>query len=204
VDIKRLARSGPPADPFNWASLDGRLDLSGYPTPYSDVAALLVFEHQMRAMNLLTRIGWEARIAQHEPRADATASLREHARDVVDYLLFVGEAPLASPVRGTSGFAEAFGAKGPRDSKGRSLRQLDLTTRLMRYRCSYMMYTAQFDALPAIAKAAIYERLWAILSGAERSQDYRHLDAADRRAIVEILLDTKADLPRFFSAAAVG
>jgi hypothetical protein len=66
------------------------------------------------------------------------------------------------------------------------------------------MYTAQFDALPAIAKAAIYERLWAILSGAERSQDYRHLDAADRRAIVEILLDTKADLPRFFSAAAVG
>ena len=52
--------------------------------------------------------------------------MREAAADLVDYLLFVDEAPFASSVRGSSGFTEKFAAVGPRDSKGRSLRQLDL------------------------------------------------------------------------------
>jgi hypothetical protein len=155
-------------------------------------------------MNLLTRIGWEARIARHDRQGDeAAASLRERAVEVVDYLLFVDEAPLAAPIRGTSGFSEAFGAGGPRDSNGRSLRELDLSTRLMRYPCSYMIHAPQFDALPADAKAAIYQRMWAVLSGVEPDPKYRRLSAADRRAVVEILLETKTDLPRDFSAAGI-
>ena len=61
--------------------------------------------------------------------------------ELVDYLLFIDEAPLPGPVHGTSGFAEKFAAQGPRDSHGRSLRELDLRTRLFRYPCSYMIYS---------------------------------------------------------------
>ena len=48
------------------------------------------------------------------------------ADEVVDYMLFVDEAPLPMPVRGRSGFAERMSASGPRDRKGRSLYELDL------------------------------------------------------------------------------
>ena len=68
-------------------------------------------------------------------------------RETADYLLFVDEAPLAAPVRGVSEFAKSFSGSGPRDRKGRSLRELDLQTRLFKYRCSYMIYSPAFDAL---------------------------------------------------------
>jgi hypothetical protein len=113
-------------------------------------------------------------------------------------MLFVDEAPIASRIQGTSGFATSFSERGPRDSQGRSLRQLDLTTRLLRYPCSYMIYSAQFDTLPAEARTAVYERLWAILSGKDRDTRYRHLSTADRRAVLDILRETKRDLPKYF------
>jgi hypothetical protein len=113
-------------------------------------------------------------------------------------MLFVDEAPIASRIRGTSGFAANFSERGPRDSKGRSLRQLDLNTRLLQYPCSYMIYSAQFEQLPADAKSAVYERLWAILSGKDKDVRYKHISATDRRAILEILRDTKRDLPKSF------
>jgi hypothetical protein len=94
-------------------------------------------------------------------------------------------------------------AQGPRDSRGRSLRQLDLEHRLLRYRCSYMIYSRQFEQLPASAKSAIYRRLWDVLSGRQRGDTYSRLSRADRAALVEILHDTKSDLPAYFSAAAV-
>ena len=156
-----------------------------YPSLQSDVAALMVLNHQTHATNLLTWVGWETRVAQaeHKPldRVDNAV------RDMVDYFLFVDEAPLPSPIAGTSGFSETFGARGPRDPNGRSLRQLDLTTRLMRYPCSYMIYSPAFDALPAVARDRIYARMWRILSGEETDRRYAKLSAADRRAVVEIL-----------------
>ena len=113
-------------------------------------------------------------------------------------MLFVGEAPIGAPMKGGSGFAEAFSARGPNDTKGRSLRQLDLRTRLFRYPCSYLIYSPQFERLPADAKAAVYSRLWAILSGKVAGAQYRQLSAVDRRAVIEILRDTKPDLPAYF------
>jgi hypothetical protein len=115
--------------------------------------------------------------------------------------LFVDEAPMPSAVRGGSAFTTEFPSKGPRDKKGRSLRDLDLTRRLLRYPCSYMIYNEAFDALPPEAKGLVYERLWAILSGAESKGDYAKLAAPDRRAIIEILRDTKPGLPPYFTAA---
>jgi hypothetical protein len=124
------------------------------------------------------------------------------ATEVVDYLLFVDEARLTDPVRGRSGFAERFAALGPRDKKGRSLRELDLNRRLMKYPCSYLIYAPAFDALPPAARDPIYRRMWEVLSGQERSERYLSaLSLADRQAIVEILRDTKPGLPAYFQGA---
>ena len=65
----------------------------------------------------------------------------------------------------------------------------------MRYPCSYMIYSEAFDSLPVEAKEAIYKRMWQILSGQESGQKYARVSLADRQAIVEILRDSKPDLP---------
>jgi hypothetical protein len=174
--------------PVHLDSLEGKCAPQTRLTPYSDIAALLVFEHQVRMMNLLTRAAWESRMAlagNHSLTQRARVALNELA----DSMLFVGEAPLQGGIAGTSGFAEAFASRGPRDSKGRSLRDLSLKRRLLRYPCSYMIYSGAFDALPAKAEAAVYRRMWKALSAKP---------AADRRAIIEILRETKPGLPRYF------
>ena len=168
---------------------------AAYLTPYSDAVAHLVFEHQLEMMNVLTRVGWEYRIAAAEARP--SANLERTVEDAVDYLLFVDEARIER-VRGTAGFAEAFEALGPYDDKGRSLRQLQLDGRLMRYPLSYLIYSAAFDALPAQARDAIYRRLWSVLSGDVKDERYERLSAGDREAIIEILAATKNGLPDYF------
>ena len=177
-------------------SVDGAFDLTGYPTPYSDIVALMVFEHQTRMMNLMTRAGWESRVAAlgRGDRAAAAARVRNAVNDLVDYMLFVDEAPLTKRIEGSSGFAERFSAIGPRDAKGRSLRDLRLETRLMRYPLSYLIYSPAFDALPDDVKDATCRRLHDVLSGKDNSPKFAHLTPPVRQAILEILKDTKTSV----------
>ena len=150
---------------LNRLTLDPRVDASAYPLPSSDITALMVFDHQGHAMNLLTRLGWETRVALAAGAAEfAKGELRELVHDTVDYLLFVDEPVLAAPVRGSSRFAEVFSAGAPRDRHGRSLRELDLQTRLFKYRCSYMVYSPAFTALPAQARQAVISRMREVLT----------------------------------------
>ncbi len=146
------------AETLDVATLRGKFDTDAYLSPYSDVVALMVFEHQMRMMNLITRFGWEVRVALHEKSDTLADLLRNGAREF-----------------------KVFAARGPRDRKGRSLRDLDLEHRLMKYPCSYMIYSEAFDALPAQAKQAVYGRMSEVL----RDQ-----------AVIEILRDTKNDWPQ--------
>jgi len=102
----------------------------------------------MHMMNLITRVGWEVRSALYEEQMTGSHAaheetiriLRETSRELVDFMLFVDEARLTSTIEGKSGFTQRFSMEGPADHKGRSLRQLDLHHRLMRYPCSYMIY----------------------------------------------------------------
>lgn len=171
--------------------------LHGYLSAQSDIVAHLVFDHQMRATNLLTRAGWEVRLAQGDG-GDVTAAARHGARDLVDALLYVDEAPLPAGLTSTSRFRAAFAARGPFDHTGRSLREFDLRARLMRYPCSFMIYSDAFDALPPVALDAVYRRLWTVLSGADTDPRYARVTTADRQAVVEILRDTKKGLPEYF------
>jgi hypothetical protein len=214
IDLAHLADVPPPAGTLNWSSLENKFDTGGYLAPQSDLVALLVFEHQMQMMNLLTRIGWEARVLDFrrgkieeqirlsgDDPSDQITPLDDAAQEVVDYMLFIEEAPLAGPIHGATEFAARFASQGPRDHRGRSLRQLDLRTRLLAYPCSYLIYSAQFDQLPGSAKDAIYRRMWQVLSGQEHDPAYARLTPENRVAIVEILRDTKPDLPSYFRSA---
>jgi hypothetical protein len=180
-------------------SVEGLFDLTGFLAPSSDVVALLVLNHQTQMLNHISRLGWEARVAAASPSADAERRVVEAATDLVTHLLFLDEAALVGPVKGSSGYGAWFAAQGPRDSRGRSLRELNLATRLFKYPCSYLIYSEAFDALPAAAKRAVYARLWEVLSGkAAPIRGQRVLAPADRQAVVEILRDTKSDLPSEF------
>ena len=175
-------------------NLNGRFDMTGYLSPYSDIVALLVLEHQAQMLNLITRVGWEARVGgevAHRPFASAV-------EEFVDYLLFVDESPLPGPISGPTPFAKRFSESAPRDTRGRSLRDLDLTHRLLKYPCSYLIYSEPFDALPAAAKDAVYQRMWEVLNGRATDARYSALSADDRTAIIEILRDTKKDLPSYW------
>jgi len=76
--------------------------------------------------------------------------------------------------------------------------QLDLEHRLLRYPCSYMIYSDAFDGWPAAAREAVYRRMYAVLSGADETTRYSRLSPSDRRAIIDILRETKRDLPAYF------
>ena len=174
-------------------NLAGRFDMTGYLSPYSDIVALLVLEHQAQMLNLITRLGWESRVG-----AEAHRPFEAAVEEFVDYLLFVDESPLPGPISGPTPFAKRFADSGPRDSRGRSLRELDLTRRLLKYPCSYVIYSEPFDALPDTAKDAVYQRMWNVLNGRATEARYSALSAADRTAIIEVLRDTKKDLPPYW------
>jgi hypothetical protein len=149
---------------LNRTTLIDRVSSGALLLPTSDIVALMVFDHQGHAMNLLTRLNWETRVAAADGVADfSKGELRELVHDLVDYFLFVDEPALPSPVKGVSAFADVFSAAGPRDTRGRSLRALDLQTRLFKYRCSYMVYSPAFQALPDASRRAVVARMHDVL-----------------------------------------
>ena len=195
-------------DGANVVDLTGFFDTERYLAPHSDIVALMVFEHQAEMHNRLARAAYEVRLALDrqeetnrflgEPpgtrRPSTERILESQAANLLRYLLFEKEVRLAAPIRGTSTFAAEFQAKGPRDRQGRSLRDLDLRTRLFRNPCSYLIYTPAFDALPAELLEVVYRELWSVLTAAPGDDGWR-LTKFERDAVREILLATKEGLP---------
>jgi hypothetical protein len=175
----------------NVLDLTKRFDTKAYLTPDSDIVALMVLGHQTHIHNLITVVGTNLR------GNPAESVVKDECDRLINPMLFVDAAPLTQPVTGTTKFAAEFSALGPRDSQGRSLHQLDLKTRLLRYPLSYLVYSKSFDALPQPAKTYIYQRFWEVLSGKDTSPSFKHLSPDDRKAILEILQETKPDFAAF-------
>ena len=188
----------------NVTSLQDRFNTAHYLEPTSDIVALMTLEHQTRMNNLMTRIGWDARIALREGngKLDATAQDRINSEidEMLGYMLFVDEAPLKAPVKGVSTFTKTFSERGPRDPKGRSLRDFDLQSRLFRYPLSYLIYSAAFDGLPAPVRDRLYRRLYDVLTGTEKTKPFAALSQPDRQAILEIVRATKTNLPAYWTS----
>jgi hypothetical protein len=181
----------------NLTSLEKRFDTSKYLLPTSDIVALMTLEHQTRMTDLMTRIGWDTRIAQHDSKLE-DAHLNDEIEEMVTYMLFQDERPIREPIQGVSSFTKTFPDRGPRDTQGRSLRDFDLKTRMFKYPLTYMIYSAAFDGMPDIVRDRVYQRLYAILSGKDQSDKYAKLSADDRKNILEIVRDTKPNLPAYW------
>ena len=187
--------------------LDGLVDTRPYLQPGSDLVALMVLEHQTQAHNAITAANYRARTAIYYEEAmnrsfdrpkgtlgpGAIRQIESTGEELLEYLLFSGEAQLESPIAGTSTFAEEFAALGPRDSQGRSLRDFDLRRRLFRYPLSFLIYDDSIDALPERLQDYLRRRLTEVLTGEDDSEPFQHLSRRTRRAIYEILKTTRPE-----------
>ena len=195
----------------NLDTLAGLLDTHPYLTDKSDIVALLVLEHQLNIENLITRANFKSRTLLARDPDDAEArtwnalspkmqrTLHPMLDTLVRAMLSVNTAPITDRIISTSGFDKWFQSRGPHDNQGRSLRQLDLQTRVFTYPLSYVIYSDGFDGLPECARDYIYQRLHAVLTGDETNTDFAHITAADRKATLEILTATKPEFARGIS-----
>lgn len=174
-------------DGVNLTDVSDRFDASFYLVADSDIVAMLIREHQTRAHNLLSKVVDEAQFRPGKTTKELDEALDHFAR----YVLFIDEAELPGPIEGTTKFAEKFQELGPFDSQGRSLRQLELNSRLLRFRCSYLVYSESFRRLPETIRLRFWQRFLAVLKDSAMG-----IANEDSDAIREILLDT---VPEFAS-----
>ncbi|MFO1065979.1 MAG: hypothetical protein U0892_19120 [Pirellulales bacterium] len=189
---------------LNVSSLDPFFDTGKYLSPHSDIAALMVLEHQADGINSITTANFETRLALYRfeqqvavdgadrvtLQKELDARIAKAGESLVKYFLFCGEAEIPEAIESVSGFAAEFSNRGPADKAGRSLRTLQLHGRLFKYPCSYLIYSDAFHALPPPMKSWVLRRLREILTSDVVPTGYEHLNTVDRRAMVDILSDT--------------
>ena len=193
----------------NAADLSEFCDTAPYLTDHSDIVALMLLEHQSQMHNFIARASMEARIASYYDRGINEAldrpldtvspstqrRIAAAGEKLVRYMLFADEIPLTNSISGHSGFVEQFQSNqlhaAQFDSQGRSLRELDLQTRLLKYPCSYLIHSDAFDALPESMAKFVRDRLKEVLTSSESTEGFEHLSNADRANIISILSETK-------------
>ncbi len=176
-----------------------RFSFARYPVATSDLLPQLLHEHQAGFVNRVVEAGYRARTHLHTDRDGLTAEHREEldqqARLIVRYLLFADEVPL--PVGGVAE-ADTFKTdflRTRRAVEGLSLKDLDLKTRLFRYRCSYMIYSPVFTGLPSAMKERVLGQLDRALDPDRTDGEYAYLPAEEKQAIRRILRGSLGDLP---------
>ena len=189
----------------NQSKLPASIAKESHLLPTSDIVALMILEHQTRMHNLITRANYEAREAAHldqsmndvldRPKDYVSDSTKRRIANVGDALLagllFADELELTSRIAGSSGFSESFSKRGPLDSKGRSLYQLDLEKHLFKLPCSYMILSEHFDGLPPSVMMYVRCELQAILSQHKPPPRGTRLNDADFLTIREVLTELK-------------
>jgi hypothetical protein len=176
--------------------LEENVDARMYLGKGSEVLPLLVHDHQTHMHNYFTRLSFETR--RMMAMYGHIRYLRNPIEALLRYLLFVEEAPLPGEVPENTEFIESFQKASRRDSRGRSLRDLNLQTRLFKYPCSFLIESESFRELPSELREHLLRRLWEILTGQDHSEPFAGLNSASRRAVLEILRDVLPDLPPYW------
>ena len=177
----------PPGSLFDW---------SRYPVRTSDLLPHLLHEHQLGFHNLVTLAVYRTRDALDAGhgtlRPEDAPTLDTLARQLTRYLLFADEAALPpGGVQPDPAYVRDFLARRLAASDGTALRDLDLRTRLLRFRCSYMIHAQSFAALPVEFKSRVLTGLTAALREANAAPEFAYLPADEKRAILLILRETK-------------
>jgi hypothetical protein len=183
----------------NVTDLTTRFDTKPYPNPNSDIVALMLLAHQTHIHNLITLATYEVGDAVRLHPENVEKLVKEDGDLLVNAMLFSGATTFTDPIAGTSGFAAEFSSQGLRDSHGRSLKDLDLKHRLLKYPMSYLIYSKSFDDMPAPVRDYVYRRFHQILTGEDKTPAFVHLSEMDRADILGILQETK---PEFSAGAA--
>ena len=192
----------------NITDLTKLVDVEPYLEPTSDLVAIMLLQHQSQMHNYITLANLETMAALHYNKVMAEAfdrpenyisgstkrRIRSVAQKLVKFMLFSGEYELENPVSGSSSFAATFSAREPKDKEGRSFFQLDLDTRMLKFPCSWLVYSESFDSLPDITYEAVANELYYALKGEDDRGDFVHLSKKDKKAIYEILTATKPKL----------
>ncbi len=180
-----------------------RVNLERYPAATSDLLAQAVHEHQVGFVNRAVAVGYQARAFAHEDggldrlSADHARALEGAENDLLRYLLFEDEVALPpGGIPGDASFRADFQRQG-RKVEGRSLRELNLKTRLFEHRCSFMIHSPVFAGLPRTVKDRIYRGLGCVLRGDVGSEvgPGSKIPGDERRRIRAILAATVDDLP---------
>ena len=193
----------------NRSDLASLFETKSYLASGSDIVALLVLEHQLAMQNTLTRASLDCRrmlAYQRNLQRDLKEPVTEEltyesvkrvfdgaAKDVVDDLLFKDEAVLPKGLAGSAAFQAAFLAEACRARDGSSLRDFQLDGHLFQNRCSYLIYSECFLALPNALKNRVYARLAHALHPTDPDARYSHLGAEERARIVRILRETHSE-----------
>lgn len=181
VDIRNYAARADSRSNTNITDLGTRFEKDAYLSPHSDVAALMVLGHQTHVHNMII-------FAAASVGKNPVATIAE---PLVRAMLFADAVPLTEPVTGTSTFTGDFASRGPKDGMGRSLRELDLKTRLLKYPLSYLIYNEAFDGMPDEVRTYVVRRIKEVLNGEDKSGQFAHLSETDRTNILQILKETK-------------
>lgn len=180
----------------NLAELTDFFNPTTYPCATSDIVALMVLEHQVHMHNFITRMQYESKLMLN---AYGHINYLKHKVDAfLRYLLFIDEFKLTGTIKGSSGYTKAFTEQGVTDSKGRSLREFNLKTRLFEFPCSFLIYSEAFQSLPEILKEDIYEKLWKILTGENNQSEFANIPITSRKAVYEILKETLPSIPDYW------
>ena len=180
----------------NLTDLSPLIDTSKYYGSGSDIVALMVLEHQVHMHNYVARLNIESQ--QMLAAYGHVRYIRSQVDAFLRHLLFTEETALTDPIVGNPEFIRDFTAKAVRDSTGRSFRDFDLRTRMFKYPCSFLIYSPSFDAISAPIHAVIMQKLHDILTGENDDAQFARLTPDDRKAILEILLETKPNLPAYW------
>lgn len=202
---------------MNVTDLSRYFDTSRYLRPDSDIVALMTLEHQVAMHSRLVEAAYDMRTAitrqtalrkelGEPPTEDFVGSTKvvadSHCEKLLQCLLFAGEAPMPDGgVDGGPAFQEAFRTNRKPTADGKSLKDFQLLNRLFKYRCSYLIYSRSWDALPDKFRELLYRRLYDILTAEKPVKGYDHLGASERRDILEILRATKDGLPDYWKKA---
>jgi len=195
-DGRQPAKAMPPLD-----SVRGKIDPSKYLRDTSDIVALTVLEYQCHMHNLMTAASMEYRRAywmkksfdpDGDPDQSSVGELADaKAEAIVDTLLFKDEAPLGDGgIEGDPAYQDVFANRFPKTKTGHSLADFQLNSRMFKYRCSYMIYSEAFKALPERVKIAVLSKLKSIMEAKETNDDFPDLKLSERAKISEILRET--------------
>lgn len=175
-----------------------KIDVSKYLRRTSDIVSLLVLEHQCRMHTLLNAASLNYRRSRHfsqiiDPAANpdegsAGQVAESWAEKITDCIFFKDEADLGEGVEGDAAFQNSLLARLPKTEEGNSLADFRLYGRIFKLRCSYMVYSDSFRALPLPVKELVFGKMRKALAGEDERIDW--LSGSERKKINAILIET--------------